>query len=123
MVCLTACGFFTLEQTERAAVDLHVAIRSLGARAGQHVTLYDYSEVQVVTAPVLERLGRYFTDPVMRPLWARRVAFVTQSALLGLQLQRIQRENMRVFADRKEATAWLLAAQDRPRALSVANRA
>ena len=118
MVCMTASGFFTMEETERAAADLHAAIRSLGPRAGYHVTLYDYSDVQVVPGPVLERFSRYFTDPAMKPLQAKRVAFVTRSALLRLQLQLSQRDHMRVFADRKEATAWLLAAQERPRTTS-----
>lgn len=118
MVCMVASGFFTMEQLERAAADLHAAIRALGPHVGQHVTLYDYTGAKVVPGPVLERLGRYFTDAYMQPLWARRVAFVTASALVSMQLVRIQRENMRLFTDRREATNWLLADQDRLRTIS-----
>ena len=118
MVCMTGSGFFSMEQMEAAAVDLHAAIRSLGSREGSHVTLYDFTDVKVVPGPVLERFGLYFTDDSMKPLQAERVAFVCTSALLGLQLKRIQRDHMRIFADRKEATAWLLADQDRVRTIS-----
>lgn len=111
MVSMTASGFFTMPVLEAAAADLHRAIRSLGTLAGSHVTLYDYRGLNVVQQPVLERYGRYFTDEGMRALWARRVAFVTGSALLGMQLQRIRRANMRVFADATEAKGWLTAAE------------
>lgn len=118
MVCMVASGFFSIEQMEAAAADLHTAIRSLGPRAGQHLTLYDYTDVKVVAGPVLERFARYFSDDDMQPLQARRVAFVSVSALLGRQLQRIRRDHMRIFADRQEATAWLLSDEDRRRTIS-----
>ncbi len=118
MVCMTASGYMSMEQVRDAAADLHAAIRSLGPHAGNHLTLYDFSEVMVVTGPVLERLARYFTDDDMQTLQARRVAFVCKSALLTLQLKRIQHDHMRIFVDRKEATAWLLADQDRVRTIS-----
>ncbi|WP_419808515.1 hypothetical protein [Sphingomonas sp.] len=112
MIRMTASGFFTMPLLEASAAELHAAIRSLGTLAGRHVTLYDYRGLKVVQKDVLDRYGRYFTDTGMTRLWARRVAFVTDSALLGFQLQRIRRENMRVFADPDEATAWLLEVQD-----------
>ena len=118
MICMTASGYFSMEQMEVAAIDLHAAIRSLDPRDGGHVTLYDYTDVQVVAGPVFERFERYFTDDSMKPLQASRVAFVCTSALVRLQLQRMQREHMRVFRDRKEATAWLLADQGRSRTIS-----
>lgn len=109
LVTVTASGFFTMPMLEAASRDLHVAIRSLGALAGSQVTLYDYRGLNVVQQPVLERFGRFFTDEGMRVLWARRVAFVTDSALLTMQLQRIKRAGMSVFADPASATAWLFA--------------
>lgn len=118
MVCMTASGYFSVEATEAAAADLHSAIRSLGSRAGEHVTLYDYTDVAVVSPAVLERFAQYFTAPEMRPLLARKVAFVSGSTLLTMQIQRIQRDNMRLFATRGEAAAWLLAGQERERTIS-----
>ena len=109
LVRMSASGFFTMEMLEASARDLHAAIRSLGPRVRQHVTLYDYRGLNVVQKAVLDRYGRFFTDRSMKALWARRVAFVTDSALLGLQLQRIQRGDMRVFADPAAATMWLLS--------------
>ena len=118
MICMTASGYFSMEQMEVAAIDLHVAIRSFGPRNGGHVTLYDYTDVKVVAGPVLQRFERYFTDDSMKPLQASRVAFVCTSALVRQQLQRMQREHMRLFTDRKAATAWLLADQGRSRTIS-----
>ena len=118
MVSLVLAGFFSLDDVTSAAADLHAAIRSLGSRMGMHVTLYDMSDLQVAAAPVLERFGRYFSDPAMKPLWARRVAIVSNSALVQMQMQRICRDNMRVFAMRTDAVTWLLEDQGRPRTIS-----
>lgn len=111
MVCMTASGFFSVAAVEAAAVDLHAAIRSLGSKAGDHVTLYDYTDVSVVSPAVLERFAAYFTEPNMKPLLARRVAFVSGSALLTMQIQRIRRDHMRLFTTRRDAAVWLLAKQ------------
>ncbi|WP_294298608.1 hypothetical protein [uncultured Sphingomonas sp.] len=79
MVNLTADGYVTEADIAAAAVDLHAAIRSLGDRMGQHVTLYDLTNVNVAAGVVLEAFSVFFTDPKYRPIWAKRVAFVTRS--------------------------------------------
>ena len=63
-----------------------------------------------------DRFRRYFADEAMRPLWARRAAFVADSALLTMQIHRIRRANMPVFSDPAVATAWLLADEQAPAA-------
>lgn len=120
MVSVVADGFFTIADIEHTGRELHAAIRSLGADAGQHVTLYDLSAAQVTAAPALERFGTFFTDTAYRGIWARRVAFVSTSALLRRQLERVAaiRDNLRSFDDRDAAIGWLLDDQDRPRTTS-----
>lgn len=115
LVNVTASGFFGDEDLAGAARALHVAIASLKQAAGHHVTLYDMLDLQVAPAHVLGRFAEYFSDPIYRPIWARRVAFLTRSALITGQMGRVAhgRDDMAVFADRPAAIAWLLAAQDR----------
>lgn len=110
IVSMRLWGFFSLEDAEKAAADLHDAIRSLGPRAGKHVTLYDLTETQVASTELVEHFGRYFTDPAFASIWARKVAFVTESALATLQLRRVQndRTDIRIFAERQAAMSWLL---------------
>lgn len=114
LVRVSASGFFTMEMLEAAAGELHAAIRSLGTRAGSHVSLYDYRGLKVAPQAVVDRFRRYFADEAIRPLWARRAAFVADSALLTMQLHRVQRANMRVFADPASAEAWLFADEPAP---------
>ena len=118
IVSMTAGGFFGEADLLAAAADLHVAIRSLGDRAGRHVTLYDLTALKVVPPPIIDQFARYFTDSYMQPLWARRVALVSGSALVSLQMDRVRRvaETIRVFDNRREAVAWLLADRERLRA-------
>ena len=120
VVSVTAQGFFTERDLAAAAADLHAAIRSLGSRAGQHVTLFDLTSLHVAPPALIDQFARFHTDPAIAPLWARRVALVSRSALVTQQLERVSRarEGMRVFADRREALAWLLADQNRLRVTS-----
>lgn len=120
VVSLTAHGYFGEAALRAAATDLHRAIRSLGDYAGKHVTLYDMLGLTVVPPAVLDGFARYFTDPAMAALWARRVAMVTRSPLVSLQMERVAslRPTMRLFADRPRAMAWLLADQARLRTTS-----
>ncbi len=114
MVALTAEGYVAQADVMTAAGQLHAAIRSLGERAGKHLTLYDLSDAKVAAGPALEAFAAFFTDPRYRPIWARRVAFVTTSTLLTRQMARIRldRPDMEVFDTRAKAIAWLLEARE-----------
>ena len=120
VVSFIAEGYFGEADLPAAAADLHAAIRSLGPRMGKHVTMYDMTALKVVPPAVLEAFARYFTDPQVAPLWARRVALVSTSPMVTLQMERVRkvRDTLRVFGDRREAMAWLLADQDRLRTTS-----
>lgn len=115
LVNVVADGFFGEEELTHGVQQLHAAIASLGHRAGHHVTLYDLLGLKVVHGPVLARFASYFSDPVYRPIWARRVAFLTTSALVLRQMSRVVqgRADMALFDRRVDAIAWLLAAEDR----------
>lgn len=91
--------------------EVHAAIRSLGADVGQHVTLYDASALQVAPAATIDVTKALFANPAVRPLWAKRVAYVVGSALGRMQAQRLRaaRSDIGVFDNRDEALAWLLA--------------
>ncbi|WP_425230303.1 hypothetical protein [Sphingomonas sp.] len=120
LVCMTADGFFGEADVEAAAADLHAAIRSLGDRAGRHVTLYDLAALKVAPTAVLAKFAHYFSDPSFAPLWACRVALVSTSPLVQLQMERVcaAKPNIRGFTGRREAIAWLLADHARVRVTS-----
>jgi hypothetical protein len=58
----------------------------------------------------VELLKQTFDNPQVRALWARKVAFVTNTALARLQAQRLRevRPDLGLFDDRETAIAWLL---------------
>ncbi len=110
LVIVTLSGFFTPQVAHDATMELRAAIRSLGDAVGQHLTLYDCSAVTAAPAETVDLIRMGFANPVYRPLWARKVAFVTTSTLLRRQLDRIResRPDMTIFDDRNAAIEWLL---------------
>ena len=91
--------------------ELRAAVRDFGPEVGQHVTLYDASSIPVVPQATAELIINTFNTDAVRPLWARKVAFVVVTALARLQVQRLRevRPDIGIFGDREEAIAWLLA--------------
>ena len=110
LVRVTLSGFFSPEVAHISTMEVRMAIQSLGSAIGQHVTLYDMREVKAAPNETVELLRMGFSNPVYRPLWARKVAFVADSPLLRRQLDRIReaRPDMRIYADAEAALAWLL---------------
>ncbi|MBN8810550.1 MULTISPECIES: hypothetical protein [Sphingomonas] len=90
--------------------ELRAAVRDFGPEVGQHVTLYDASSIPVVPQATAELIINTFNNEAVRPLWARKVAFVVVTALARLQVQRLRevRPDIGIFGDREEAIAWLL---------------
>ncbi|MEG3181017.1 hypothetical protein [Sphingomonas sp. LT1P40] len=110
LVIVTASGFFTPEATHKATMETRRAIKSLGRDVGKHVTLYDMREVSAVPAETVDLMRMGFANPVYKPIWARKVAFVARSVLLQRQIDRIResRPDIRIFTERDEALDWLL---------------
>ena len=77
---------------------------------GKHVTLYDASAVQVVPPATIALLQHTWSNPAVRSLWARKVAFVVSTMLARMQAQRLRdvREDIGIYDPREEAIAWLL---------------
>lgn len=106
-------GFFAADQVAPVAVAVRDAIRSLGKAAGQHSTLYDVSEADISPGSTIAAIAAAFADPAFDAVRARRVAFVSPSALARMQIQRLRsgREDIAIFAAREAAIAWLLERQ------------
>lgn len=112
LVIVNLSGFFTPEIAHAATMETRRAIQSLGEDIGKHVTLYDATDLITLPSETVELIQMGFANPVYRSLWARKVAFVTSSMLLRMQIDRIResRPDMRVFDDREAATDWLTEA-------------
>jgi hypothetical protein len=112
LVDVRVSGFVTAEDASWLGEDVRAAIRTLGDDVGQHVTLYDVSDVGVAPGATVDIVKGMFAHPQVRPLWARRVAIVARSALSRLQLQRLReaRSDIAIFENREAALDWLFAA-------------
>lgn len=110
LVEVRLAGFFNPLQAAHATDEVRAAIRTLGDRVGQHVTLYDASGIDVAPAATVELLKGAYADPAIRHLWARRVAYVSPSALMRIQLKRLRaaRADIGIFAEREAALDYLL---------------
>ncbi|WP_066800299.1 hypothetical protein [Sphingomonas soli] len=103
-------GFVTPEDASWLGEQVREAVRSFGDDIGQHLTLYDTSDVPVVPPATIELLQQTFANPTVRQIWARKIAFVVGTALTRLQAQRLRevRPDIGIFDDRKSAIDWLL---------------
>ena len=111
LIEVESSGFFTPDMAQAAGEEVRRAILSLGAAVGKHLTLYDFRDVDIAPALTVELLQATFANPANRPLWARKVAFCSPSALARMQIGRLRtsRPDIGIFADRDSALAWLLA--------------
>lgn len=112
LVDVRVSGFHTRTEARAVTEDVRAAIRTLGDRIGQHVTLYDVTSVEIASGDTIEMLQSSWDEPEARRLWARKVAYCTPSALGRLQVARMKdaRADIEVFANRADAIAWLTAA-------------
>ncbi len=69
------------------------------------------SAVQIAAGEAIDAFKVALTNPAYRSLRARKIAFVTRSALAALQIKRIRdvRDDLEIFEDRPAAMRWLLA--------------
>lgn len=111
LVDVRVSGLVTAENAGPMSEEVYAAIRSLGAGPGEHLTLYDVSKLSVAPAQTIELVKALFLRPDVRPLWAKKVAIVTGSALGRMQMQRVRevRDDITLFPDRDAAIEWLLA--------------
>jgi hypothetical protein len=110
LVDVRISGMLMPEDVAWIGEEIRQAVRTLGGGAGQHVTLYDLSGLQVATAATVDMIKETFSNPVVRNLWSRKLAVVASTALIRMQAHRVResRPDLVVFEDREAALAWLL---------------
>lgn len=110
LIDLRIGGLVSPEDAAWIGEELRAAIRALGEDIGKHVTLYDGSNVPVVPQETVELIKHTLDNPAVRELWARKIAFVVNTALAKLQVQRLRevRADIGIFEDRETAIAWLM---------------
>lgn len=93
------------------AREIHNAIALLGGDSSDHVTLYDLSAVSVASADVIALFRDFVTNEMHRSMLGRKMAFVSASALVTMQLRRVGQDmpQISIFAGQPMAMEWLLA--------------
>lgn len=98
-------GFFTLAAVADYAKQRRGAFDRLGCGPGEHVTLCDIQACHVSSQDVLSAFATALNDPMTR---ARRIAFLTDSALMRQQIRRmVDDDRARCFENESAALAWL----------------
>lgn len=98
-------GFFMLDAVADYIEQRRAAFNKLGCGPGEHITLCDVRGCHISTQEVLSAFAAALADPATR---ARRIAFITDSALLRQQIRRmVDADRARCFGDEVEALAWL----------------
>lgn len=112
LIDVRIAGFVTAEDAGWMGEEVRAAILSLDAEPETHVTLYDVTGLSVAPQETIEAVKSMFANPEVRPLWARKVAIVTKSALGKMQFRRLReaRGDIAIFTERDEAIEWLFAA-------------
>ena len=103
-------GFVTPADIVALGVDTRAAVRSLGLGGSTpHDLLYDLTNTMVASRETIGEIGTIMRNPMYKHLWARHIAFVTTSALLRMQMERVVagRPDLQIFDTRQAAETWL----------------
>lgn len=106
LIELEMSGFFAVEAVPSIAAGMADALKQLYCRPNQHLTLVDVTECQIQSQEIVMQFQKLVTNPAFR---SRRLAFVTGSSIIKMQLRRIINDDSyaRVFAERSAALEWL----------------
>lgn len=106
---VTVGGLLSPEDAGWVGEEIREKLLELGPHIGKHVTLYDVRKLQVVPAPTVHAIRESFAHPSVRPLAARKLAFVVNSSLIRRQIERLRgvRDDFAIFDTRPTALAWL----------------
>lgn len=97
-------GFFSVAKVEAFSRDEQAAARSLALGSGAFDLLIETPE-GTTQSPEVVAAFQHIADH--SPLKARRIAIVSHSTLLRLQLRRIARGRTGIFGSTSDAEAWL----------------
>lgn len=107
LVRITIGGFFDEAAVVRYKIARDQAHASLGGSPGEHLTLVDLRSMNVQSQTVVSRFAALLGEGGAQ---SRRIAFLVDSALKGIQLKRaLAGRDAGIFEDEGEATRWLLA--------------
>lgn len=111
LLTVTTTGFVSAEEVAAIAREIHDAIALLGGDSSDHVTLYDLSAVSVASADVIALFRDFVANELYRSMLGRKMAFVSASALVTMQLRRVGKDmpQISIFACQTMAMKWLLA--------------
>lgn len=110
LIDVTLRGSLSPEDLGWIGEEVRAVIRTFGPDAGKHRTLYDVTGITVLPQASAQAVIDSFAHPSVRPLWARKLAYVVTTTLIRRQLRRLAevRPDLRIFEDRDAALAWLL---------------
>lgn len=106
---VTLKGFFALSDVAALDVERRVALIKLGCLPNDHVTMVDVSDCKLQSQEVVQAFQTMLGEPRYR---SRRLAFVTGSSLVRMQVRRIMNsDTAHFFETAVEAQLWLFEHQ------------
>lgn len=104
LIVATLAGFFNIPQVAAYATDIEALIERCSMSHGGYRILIDIVECAIQSQDVTAAFGRHVAG-VPR---SKRVAVVTTSSIIRMQIRRIVgRPELAVFKDLSEARAWI----------------
>lgn len=99
-------GFFSEDAVHSIAAGMAGTLKQLSCGPNNHMTLVDVTGCQIQSQQIITAFQRLVADPTFR---SRRLAFVTGSSLIKMQLRRLINDPSYapVFGDHGSAESWL----------------
>ena len=100
-------GFYGIDDVRRYAAAIGEATRTLGGEPGRQRMLSDITGMQIQSQEIVAAFAAFMADPRYA---ARRIAFVVDTSLARMQLNRAKMgRDAQAFHSRDAAEAWLFA--------------
>ncbi len=115
LVFARVSGFLDSQTIAEIVAQTRLLGNELRQSSGRFDLLCDLTATKVTSSEAAGGYSDLLGNPSARHLWADRIAYVTASALLRLQIERAiaARSDVRVFGDRRTALAWLQEAREK----------
>ncbi len=121
IVTITIGGFFDAAALTVLIADREQTYKQLRCPPNMHVTLCDVTDCKLQAQDIVAGFRHMMADPRRR---SRLLAFVVGDSLVRMQIRRLVagRDDVRTFADRDEALAWLREPDATVQTISAAGR-